>query len=300
MKSGLAAGLAAMTAWAADPGRDGNLLFLAVPDEEANSAGARSAAQALPALVAGLGLELVAAINLDSLVDAGDGSAGRRVALGTVGKLLPSALVVGRPAHAADALGGLNAAALMAAIVAELEWAPELTDRAGDEQAAPPTLLGLSDHRPAYDVTMPERVWAYWNVMTLERRPDEVLAGFVALCRRAVARALGGLAERAAVLGGAGALPAAVAVLTFAQVRAAAGEAALHELAGTVQARGLELPEQCRLITEGLVAAEWPAGTAGGRRLRLDALSADPLEGRRACGSARRSGGRQPWWRRAT
>ena len=148
MKSGLAAGLAAMTAWAAEAGRDGNLLFLAVPDEEANSAGARSAAQALPGLAAGLGLELVAAINLDLLVDAGDGTAGRQVALRTVGKLLPSALVVGRPAHAADALGGLNAAALMAAIVAELEWAPELTDRAGDEQAAPPTLLGLSRPPP--------------------------------------------------------------------------------------------------------------------------------------------------------
>ncbi len=255
MKGGLAAGIAAMTAWA-EGECQGNLLFVAVPDEEANSAGARAMAQALPGLADELGLELEAAINLDCLVDDGDGAAGRCVALGTVGKLLPSALVVGLPAHAAAALGGLNAAALMAAIVGEMEWAVELTDRVGAEAAAPPTLLGLSDHRPAYDVTMPERVWAYWNVMVLERRPETVLAGFAALCRRAVARARATLAERAVALGHAGVLPE-VAVVPFEELRAAAGPA-LDELAQALRGQGLDLPEQCRRLTE----AAW---TASGR-----------------------------------
>jgi arginine utilization protein RocB len=84
MKGGLAAGLAAMTAISAKPFA-GNLLFLAVPDEENASAGARAAAAALPALAAGRGLEVVAAINLDAIADDGDGSAGRMLALGTVG-----------------------------------------------------------------------------------------------------------------------------------------------------------------------------------------------------------------------
>lgn len=254
MKSGLAAGLAAMAAWAEAGEPEGNLLFVAVPDEEANSAGARSAMQALPVLAAELGLELEAAINLDCLVDDGDGAAGRRVTLGTVGKLLPSALVVGQPSHAAAALGGLNAAALMAAIVSEMEWAAALTDQVGGEAAAPPTLLGLGDHRPAYDVTMPERVWAYWNVMVLERRPEEVLASFAALCRRAVARALATLRERATALGGAAALPAEVPVVPFAELRAAAGPS-LDDLARGLQGQGLDLPEQCRRITEAAWAA---------------------------------------------
>lgn len=253
MKGGLAAGLAAMAAWAAVGEPEGNILFVAVPDEEANSAGARAAAQALPALAAELGLELEAAINLDCLVDDGDGAAGRCVALGTVGKLLPSALVVGLPAHAAAALGGLNAAALMAAIVGELEWAAALTDQAGGEAAAPPTLLGLGDHRPAYDVTMPERVWAYWNVMVLERRPEDVLAIFAELCRRAVARALATLTERAAALGVA-TPPLAVPVVPFAELRAAAGSV-IEGVAQAVQGQGFDLPEQCRRITEAAWAA---------------------------------------------
>ncbi|MDP9138768.1 MAG: M20/M25/M40 family metallo-hydrolase, partial [Pseudomonadota bacterium] len=47
MKSGLAAGLAVLEAFAADPQRRGNLLFLAVPDEENQSAGMRAAAPEL-------------------------------------------------------------------------------------------------------------------------------------------------------------------------------------------------------------------------------------------------------------
>jgi arginine utilization protein RocB len=265
MKSGLAAGLAAIEAWAGDPGRAGNLLFLAVPDEEANSAGARSAARALPAELERLGLSLEAAVNLDALLDDGDGAEGRRVALGTVGKLLPSALVVGRPAHAANALRGVNTGALAARIVAEMEWAEALTDRAGEEAGAPPTLLGLSDHRPAYDVTTPERVWAYWNVMTLGRPAGEVLAEFAELCRRATTQALRELADRAR---GRSSLPAEVPVLTFAELRREAeardpGEAGrIAELARAVAARGLDLPEQCRLVTERCWAASGRAGPA--------------------------------------
>lgn len=249
MKGGLAAGLAALEAW---DGQDGNLLFLAVPDEEASSAGARAAARALPAMLDERGLVLVAAINLDSLVTDDDGAAGRCVALGTVGKLLPSALVIGRPAHAAEALRGLNAGALAAAIVTEMEWTPELTDG----EAAPPTLLGLGDHRAAYDVTMPDRVWAYWNVMTLERSPAAVLDRFEALCRRSLAKAATELAARG------GQVPTELPVVRFEALREEADESAVAAVARAVAAQGLDLPEQCRRITEAAWAASGRQGPA--------------------------------------
>jgi arginine utilization protein RocB len=136
-----------MEALAGERDRIGNVLFLAVPDEEANSAGARAAAAALPEIAGRLGLSLEAAINLDSLVDAGDGEVGRSVALGTIGKLLPSALIIGSAVHASNSLQGLNAGLLAAEIVAGMEWTPSLTERTGKEQAPPPTLLGLKDNR---------------------------------------------------------------------------------------------------------------------------------------------------------
>lgn len=274
MKAGLAAALAAMEAFAADPGREGNLLFLAVPDEEANSAGARAVAAALPGIAARWDLAFEAAINLDSLVDEGDdGNLGRRVALGTVGKLLPSALVVGRATHAADALLGLNAAALAGRLAAAVEWAEDLADRTGDEAAAPPTLLGLKDGRSGYDATTPDRVWLYWNVMTHRRGPAEVLDALAALCREAAAGHLAALAARRArvVTGdgsGAGAAEAEVAVVTFADLsrevvaRDPDAPARLAELASAVAGRGLDLPEQCRLVTEHLWAASGRPGPA--------------------------------------
>jgi arginine utilization protein RocB len=73
MKSGLAAGLAVAAAFAAEADRSGNLLFIAVPDEEANSAGARCAARQLPAIASRHGLDFIGAVNLDAIADDGDG-----------------------------------------------------------------------------------------------------------------------------------------------------------------------------------------------------------------------------------
>lgn len=273
MKGGLAAGLAALEAAAAEPDRVGNLLFLAVPDEEVNSAGARAAAAVLPELAGRLGLDLAAAINLDAMVDDGDGAQGRAVALGTIGKLLPGALVIGRAVHAANAFRGINACALAGALATEAEWAPELLERTGDEVAAGVTLLGMKDGKRGYDVTTPDRVWMYWNVMTQRRGPAAILAAMETLARRAAEGLREELSRR---LEGAAAgtglppadLPPDVAVLTFEALRR---EAEAHRpdaaeiLAGTAAeaaARGLDLPEQCRIVAERAWALSGRPGPA--------------------------------------
>ena len=268
MKSGLGAGLAVLEEFAAAPQRIGNLLFLAVPDEEANSAGARCAAAALPGIARDQSIRLDAAINLDSLVDDGEGKLGRSVALGTIGKLLPSALVVGEPVHASNALAGLNAGALAAEIIAGMEWATELTDRTGEELGPPPTLLGVKDSRTAYDVTTPDHVWIYWNVMTHRRGPEEVLSSMRALCVAAASRVRARLQARAAALGATARLGDEPPVITFSELRAdvlgRSPEAVqpFEDLARDAAERGLDLPDQCRLLTEHLWLASGRAGPA--------------------------------------
>src|SRR5262245_28411409 len=86
MKSGLAAGIAALEAFVAVGAGSaaGNVLFCAVPDEEDSSVGMRAVARALPAYLAEQGLDLALAVNLDALGDEGDGTAGRVVALGAI------------------------------------------------------------------------------------------------------------------------------------------------------------------------------------------------------------------------
>lgn len=113
----------------------------------------------------------LAAINLDAIADDGNGSAGRSIALGTVGKLLPTAFVIGRPVHAGFPFNGVNAAAIAAALVARLEWACELTDPGGLSPRTPPSLLSLKDDKSGYDVTTPGSAFATWNVLTYKSNP---------------------------------------------------------------------------------------------------------------------------------
>ncbi len=126
MKAGLAAGLAALEAFAAEPLRQGNLLFVAVPDEEVISIGARSLARAIPAIEAEHGLSIGAIINLDCIGDDGDGASARAIAEGSVGKLLLTAFAVGQQSHASHPYQGFNAGAIAAALAARIEWSPEL------------------------------------------------------------------------------------------------------------------------------------------------------------------------------
>ena len=262
MKGGLAVGLAVLEAAAADPDREGNLLFLAVPDEEVNSAGARSAARALPGLAGTLSLSFDAAINLDCLGDTGDGRFGRSVALGSVGKLLPSALVVGRAVHAADTIRGVSAAALAGAVAAAVEWAPELTESLGNTSGTPATLLGMKDGKPGYDVTTPGTVWMFWNTALYRRGPEDVLAPLT----RLVEGAVGGVAAQLRQRGGAD-VPD-IPVLRFDALRqevlarSPEAAAAIAALAEEVAEAGLDLPEQCRRITEAVWRLSGRSGPA--------------------------------------
>ncbi len=268
MKGGLAAGLAAMATIAAGP-FDGNLLFLAVPDEENASAGARAAAAALPALGAERGLTIVAAINLDAIADDGDGGAGRVLATGTVGKVLPTAFVVGRPVHSGFALRGLNAAVLAGAIAARLEWAPELTDDSASVPGTAASLLSAKDGKAGYDVTQPGSAFLFWNVLLHRRNPADVLPIVAGLVNEAVNDCLGKLAERAAASGharDASGLETSVPVMTYgellADVAAADPTIAEHLSRIAAAASGLDLPERCRRMTSALWARSGRSGPA--------------------------------------
>ena len=118
MKAGIAAGIAVLEAFAAQEHRDGNILLLATPDEEDRSAGMRAAAALLPEIARESDLDIRLVINLDSIADDGDGAFGRSVTTGSIGKLLLTALVVGREAHACYPFAGINANYLAAELLA--------------------------------------------------------------------------------------------------------------------------------------------------------------------------------------
>ncbi len=268
MKAGLAAGLAAMAGFAADPEATGNLLFLAVPDEENASAGARSAAAALAGIARDRGLDLRLAINLDAIADDGDGSAGRIMALGSVGKVLPTAFVVGVPVHSGFPLRGVNAAVLAGAIAARLEWAPELTDGSAHDPGTPVSLLSLRDGKAGYDVTTPGTAFATWSVLNTRRAPSAVLDLVARLVREAVDTCLADLADRAGRSGQPFPAPPEVPILRYSQLLAqtlAADSGLAARLDADARARqraGQSLPDICHALTAAVWQASGRAGPA--------------------------------------
>jgi arginine utilization protein RocB len=270
MKAGLAAGIAVLEAFAAQEGRDGNILLLATPDEEDRSAGMRAAASMLPSIARDSGLDIRLVINLDSIADDGDGSFGRSLTTGSIGKLLLTALVVGREAHACYPFAGVNANYLAAELVAEFECAPELAETSGHEIAAPPTALYVKDVKSGYNVTTPARIFLYWNTLQHRRTPAEVLGIATGMGREAMERAVARLAQRAGSVSPPQAFrQEAVQVLSFAEIKAQAAKSdpdfessfdlINRELA---ERRDLDLPTRARLATEFVWASTKLPGPA--------------------------------------
>lgn len=270
MKGGLAAGLAVLERYAGLPleERPGHLLLVATPDEEGRSSGARAVAHDLPQAARTLGLTLVAGINLDATADVGTGEEGRAVYLGTVGKLLLSALVIGRPSHAAYPFDGVSASLLAATLVAKVEAAPDLADGEPGDRSSPPVCLELKDSRTHYDVTTPARVWCAINVLTHARTPTQVLGQFRRVAHEAAEAALEifhGRAQAADHPSAARISAERTRVLTFGELRAQAAERAGTAAVQEVISRhplGADPLQVSRDITSALVtlaALEGPA-----------------------------------------
>lgn len=199
MKCGVAQAIALLEHAAETKQLQGSLLLIATPDEEQASYGMRGVAEQLPALCAEWGIDPLGAINLDVTGDLGDGSIGRAVFWGSVGKLLPSVYIVGHNTHAGAPFEGLNSTLLSAEITRHVECNPDLTDQARGEFAAPPVCLKQTDLKNYYDVTTPAASWSYYNTLMYSWSPSEVLRRFRIVVEQALQEAVDQQRQRAEI-----------------------------------------------------------------------------------------------------
>ncbi len=210
MKSGLAAGISVLAAFSRRGEREGNLLFLAVADEEGSSRGMKAAAGYLPKFLESRGLRPTLVVNLDAAVDQGDGEQGRAVFIGSVGKSLPFVYFIGRCTHAGAPFDGINPALMASEFAREIECNPEaLPERpqaAGIETAltqspgeapSPPTILYFREAREGYDVTTPEAFFCALNVLSHSMSPELVIESLGKTALGAMHRSLESLRQRA-------------------------------------------------------------------------------------------------------
>lgn len=262
MKSGLAAGIAVLERFAEDPDRSGNLILLATPDEEQESRGMRSLRDGLPSLMQAFGLDIVAGINLDATSDQGDGALGRSVYAGTIGKLLPFALIIGQSSHASYPFEGVSAQLVGAEILRAIEGRASLADPLAADPTPPPICLEARSLRDGYEVTTPERFWIAFNWLFHGQSAADVFAGFRAEVEAASTRAMDHFRDQAAAFSKVGnGLPVEIApmrILTVADVTAralAADPEAATRLNALIESMGkLDNPlALSRQVTEWLI-----------------------------------------------
>jgi arginine utilization protein RocB len=230
MKSGLAAGIAVLERFAELEAPEGNLLFVATPDEENRSRGMRSLRNALPEIAHRFDLDIVGGINLDASSCERDGEEGRAIYLGSIGKFAPFAFVIGRPTHAGYPFNGTSAHRISAEITRAMDTVPELSDEAFGERSPPPVCLEARDIRDGYDVTTPDRVWLSFNWLTHNRGASTILGDFRAIVAGALQTALDTQEAHAARYRNRDAAKTQGTVLTYAELLARLDAEALARL----------------------------------------------------------------------
>ena len=191
MKGGLAVGLALMDWYGRKvletPELPGSLLFAAVADEEAYSAGMRGTIPLFNRLKADWGLEYACLIDLEpSFNEEGK----QQVYIGSVGKTMPALLVQGAKAHVVECFHGLNAIGVLAQMFMDTELSPRFSESYEGETCPPPTWFNLRDRKYGYDVSVPLRAAGYmsmlgfaktteWTVKRLKEAGREAFASYL-------------------------------------------------------------------------------------------------------------------------
>lgn len=181
MKGGGAIQYALLEAYSKLPDFEGNVLVLAVPDEENLSAGMRGAVHLLTQLQEKYGLHYVMTINSEphQRKDFARGVFSE----GTVGKMMPFIYVRGYLSHAGKVFEGLNPVSVLSEIVTRTEVNMAFSDTVGEETAPPPTWLYLKDSKARYDVSMPLTAQGCFSVLTLKQTPLELMERVHQICQ---------------------------------------------------------------------------------------------------------------------
>lgn len=176
MKGGLSIGLALLdwygTLMLKEPTLSGNLLFVAVADEEAYSAGMRGSVGLFEELRRKAGLRYDCLVDLEPVFD---GENGLEVHIGSVGKTMPAVLVQGTKAHVAECFRGLNAVGVLAELFMKTELMPEFSETYQGEHCPPPTWFHLRDRKEGYDVSVPYRAAGYMSMLGFAKTPEKIL-----------------------------------------------------------------------------------------------------------------------------
>ncbi|MGB8956183.1 MAG: M20/M25/M40 family metallo-hydrolase, partial [Tumebacillaceae bacterium] len=197
MKCGLALQMA-MIEEAANGAFDGNLLLLAVCDEEVNSVGMRAAVPIVLELAEQHGLDYQVVLNSEPMFTRYPGDTSKYIYTGTIGKVNVAFLCYGKETHVGEPFSGLNANFMVSCLNTELELNPDLCELVEGEVTPPPTNLIQKDLKKEYSVQIPHRAATVFNVFMLEKPMDALIRDLRQAAERAAEKIRHGFATRIA------------------------------------------------------------------------------------------------------
>lgn len=153
----------------------GNLLFMANPGEELQHNGIIACVSELERLKREKGLTYQAAINTDCSNPHYAGDANRYLYYGTVGKLLPCFLILGKETHIGQCYAGIDASQIAAKLIGRLHLNMDYADEYHGEASMPPSVIRYEDNKTHYSVNTAAWAYVYFNFLLLRRSASEVM-----------------------------------------------------------------------------------------------------------------------------
>ncbi|MCP3025778.1 M20/M25/M40 family metallo-hydrolase [Halobacillus sp. A5] len=184
MKAGLAVQLSILEK-AMKGNFKGNLLLIAVPDEEVNSEGMLAALPVLDKLKDKFNLTYKAALNGEPMFSKYPGDPAYYLYTGSIGKALPGFLCYGKETHAGEPFGGLNANLMISYLAKELELNEAFIEEVDGEKTPPPISLMQRDLKEEYSVQSPQAAVTMYNVLYMKQSIDEINKKLINAAERA-------------------------------------------------------------------------------------------------------------------
>jgi arginine utilization protein RocB len=163
-----------------------NVLLLAVPDEEGDSAGMRGAIPFLARLKEEEALDFLVCIDTEPVFEVNSPA----LYYGTIGKIMPMYFCVGKESHGGEYYEGLNSTLVASYLNISLDGGKDTIETLGSETFQPQCCLRMRDLRTRYAVTLPERTFLYYNCLTIKKTPAAVLAEMKGKAESAMSSAL--------------------------------------------------------------------------------------------------------------
>lgn len=183
MKGGAAIHMTLLEKYSQQEDFKGNLLLIAVPDEENLSAGMRGAIPLLKKLQDEHGLNYMLMLNVEPHERKKDDTG--VLYQGAVGKLMPVVYVKGKLAHVGQVYSGLNPTNILSEIIRKTEVSADFIESMGNTTTMPPTWLYAKDQKQVYDVSLPIAAAGYMNLLTLDRSPGDIFEQLREICLNA-------------------------------------------------------------------------------------------------------------------